>query len=406
MIVIGPSPDQALMTFEASEAWGDFQSARKTGIDDSQIGRILAAAQAVPDIVLAGSDASKRLMEVVISGDLTAAANGVGYRAFAMGKDGISQHARLFDASKLNALIDAAAIWRIASVVVAQKHLHDINVNLEEIKSAVNAVGQFQKDQQRNTIEANFDYLCQIEPALRAGERANAVRQRLEDIESILDAVQKHLYKQFLAKLQAAVTHNELVGTKKLTSDMKAKIESLNELLQDYVLASQTRSGALQMLSLFPGEPVLKQSRAESVLKSILITDEMQTAYKLSMEKEIGQMKTLSEPLLEVTVSAIQDHPLFRLGRSILKLGQTNSQNILKKDLNDNTLTPRLNERKKSLISVLTTNLAQSASQIKGLHSACASTDSLLLQGKNSIRYLIEYRVGVPVEIREVRTEV
>ena len=62
-------------------------------------------------------------MEVVINGDLVQASDGDGLRAFAMESGHIKEHARLFDVQKLQNAINAAAIWQVASVVVAQKHL-------------------------------------------------------------------------------------------------------------------------------------------------------------------------------------------------------------------------------------------------------------------------------------------
>lgn len=162
-ILIGPGADRPVFALQESEAWGEFRKGGVVERDSSVIGRVLSALQSVPDILLAGSMASKKLMEVEIHGDLTRAADGVGYRAFAVGDHGIKEHARLFDADNLNTLVDAAAIWRIASVVVAQKYLHDINQNLNEIKSALHAVGQFQRDEQRSKIESSvrdFSNVC------------------------------------------------------------------------------------------------------------------------------------------------------------------------------------------------------------------------------------------------------
>ena len=141
-IVIGPSVDQPAITLRESSAWVEFRNGAPVDKDSSAMGRVLAALQAVSDLLLAGAVAGKKLMEVEIHGDLTRAADGVGYRAFAVGGHGIQEHARLFDLDSLNRLVDVAAVWRIASVVVAQKYLHDINQNLTEIKSTVGAIGK------------------------------------------------------------------------------------------------------------------------------------------------------------------------------------------------------------------------------------------------------------------------
>jgi hypothetical protein len=66
-------------------------------------------------------------MEVVINGDLVRAADGHGFRAIAMGAKGVREHARLFEVKNLQNVVNAAAVWQIASVLVAQKHLADIS---------------------------------------------------------------------------------------------------------------------------------------------------------------------------------------------------------------------------------------------------------------------------------------
>lgn len=112
-ILIGPSADRPVLSLQESQAWSEFHEGVKVDMASSVIGRVLGALQAVPDILLVGVLATKKLMEVEIHGDLTQAADGVGYRAFAIGDSGIKEHARLFNLDGLNALVDAVAIWRI-----------------------------------------------------------------------------------------------------------------------------------------------------------------------------------------------------------------------------------------------------------------------------------------------------
>lgn len=98
------------------------------------IGRLTALIQAVPSLLVASEAHGKRLMEVVINGDLVRAADGNGSRPYAITNGRISELARLFEVEKLSDMINAAAVWQIASVVVAQKHLADISQKLDELK--------------------------------------------------------------------------------------------------------------------------------------------------------------------------------------------------------------------------------------------------------------------------------
>lgn len=90
--------------------------------------------------------ANKHIMEVVIHGDLAKAADGNGLRAFSRASNGnFTEHARLYHADSLSNLVNAAAVWQIASVVVAQKHLADINKKLEDLQDGINRISDFQQ---------------------------------------------------------------------------------------------------------------------------------------------------------------------------------------------------------------------------------------------------------------------
>lgn len=96
-------------------------------------------------------------------------------------------------------MIDVAAVWRLASIVVGQKHLADISATLERIQKSVSDIANFQRDEQSSKIESAYDYLRQVQHALSCGERENAVRHRLESIEGEMDAIQRHMCKLFEA---------------------------------------------------------------------------------------------------------------------------------------------------------------------------------------------------------------
>ena len=71
-------------------------------------------------------------MEVVVDGTLARAADGSGLLPFVRGPNGrIVEQARLFDAANLQRMVSAAALWQVASVIVAQKHLADISGRLK-----------------------------------------------------------------------------------------------------------------------------------------------------------------------------------------------------------------------------------------------------------------------------------
>lgn len=122
-------------------------------------------------------------MEVVIDGALVRASDGNGFRAMSMGADGIREQARLFEAGDLTNLVNAAAVWQLASVVVAQKHLADISEKLTEIKEAVTSISDFLDAERRSVIQGTYQYLSQACEVLTQGELSPAIRLELESCE-------------------------------------------------------------------------------------------------------------------------------------------------------------------------------------------------------------------------------
>lgn len=269
-IVIGRDPASPLVTIEALPAIIDFEKARPLDSKcDKTISRLSAMCQAVPSLLVAGEASGKQLMEVVINGDLVRAADGNGLRAFAMNGKGIAEQARLFDVSKLQNIINAAAIWQIASIVVAQKHLADISRKLDEIKAEVHNISQFLENQRKSRVLATYDYLGQVYTAIKGGDLPDSARIQLEECERDLLEIQHHLEMELRQKIDKKVEHTETFGTKELAEDIGKKLSELEGVAGDITLCLRTRIAAWHVLSLFPGDPQLKVARQTNIQKSI-----------------------------------------------------------------------------------------------------------------------------------------
>ena len=59
-----------------------------------------------------------------------------------MDDNGIVEQSRLFEPSRLTALVDVALIWRLASIVVAQKYLADISATLRNIEKGISSISE------------------------------------------------------------------------------------------------------------------------------------------------------------------------------------------------------------------------------------------------------------------------
>lgn len=293
-IIIGSSPDSPLVTIEALSSPEDYERGKQLDTHNStSIDRLTALCQSVPSLLVAGEASGKRLMEVVVNGDLVRASDGNGLRAFAMASDGITEHARLFDIQNLQNAINAAAIWQIASVVVAQKHLADISRKLDEIKKGVAGISRFLDNQRKSRIQATYTYLGQIYRALQGGDLPNAGRHHLENCEHDLLEIQHHLVMEYRQKVDQKVKHKEAFGTADLTSDISAKMEELDLLANDVVLCIKTRIAAWHVLSLFPGEPQLKLARRASIHESIEAFGSLAPFFQEALNSEISAVDAL-----------------------------------------------------------------------------------------------------------------
>ncbi len=282
-----------LVTIQASEYTDAFDRAQPIDHSSSPISRLGALLQVAPSAMVAASANGKQLMEVVIDGELVRAADGNGLRAIAMGPNGIKEHARLYEVKNLESMINAAAVWQIASVVVAQKHLADISKKLEEIKVGVQNLARFQRQQRRSRIEGTHEYLGQAYLAIKGGELPMAVRGEIESCERDLAEIQHHLAQDYRDLIGRKVEHKETFGTGELTVDIETKIASLGELGQDLELAVKTRIAAWHVLALYPGEMQLKAARRTRIEESIVDIETLILELSTSLGAEIAGVKSM-----------------------------------------------------------------------------------------------------------------
>lgn len=193
------------------------------------------AAQAAPALMTAAEVANKHIMEVVIHGDLAKAADGNGLRAFSRASNGnFTEHARLYHADSLSNLVNAAAVWQIASVIVAQKHLADINRKLEDLQDGVNRISDFQQTERKTRIQAIFDSLKEkIEFLTHVNSKQRKVILNASILSKYDDDL-KQIYLHLKADLEKyglqKVEHKEMFGTAELTTGIEKKVKEVDEL--------------------------------------------------------------------------------------------------------------------------------------------------------------------------------
>lgn len=236
-------------------------------LDSSVLKDALAAVpQALPSLVLAEQVAGTHLMEVVIDGSLVRAADGAGFRAFAMGPNGIEQQARLFDAGGLQTLAVGTMIWQIAAIALGQKYLVDIKRELRRIAEGLERVLGFLQGDRRARILADWRYVQNVVRAAEAGELAEGTRQELETIERELTQAMYSLHADFDATVRRPLEEGGY-GSDVEFASLKKQLDENRSIFEDMNACIEVRQACCYAASLFPGSRVLLEQRLEGLRK-------------------------------------------------------------------------------------------------------------------------------------------
>ncbi|MNZ25037.1 hypothetical protein D3C78_421960 [compost metagenome] len=268
--LIGRSAEQPLVSVNLARdqlvpAGAEKVDASKLGID-----RLAPLLQTLPNLVVAQDVAQSRYMQVVIDGPLAAAANGEGFRAFSIQGGRIREHATLFEPERLQQLVSSAAMFQIASAVVAQKHLADISAKLSEIQAGVEGIATFLVEERKSKVRGALKYLRQVTPLVMAGELSPAIRQKLEDIELDLEVINDHVEEELTKLAQKAVEHKApglFETTAGLTAALKKMQSESDARAEEWKLCMGTRLVACRLLGSFPGEAAVVKRRQATLEK-------------------------------------------------------------------------------------------------------------------------------------------
>jgi len=242
---------------------------KSVSLSDKNIGRLNQLLQSVPSIVTAENVANTKYMEVVINGDLARAADGIGYRGWSRVNGKFQEHARLFEADKLSNIVNAGAIWQIASVVVAQKHLADISEKLSEIKDGINEIIRHQKTERRARVQAVLAYFAQIAPSIIKGEELESFCNQLEENEKSLLEIQTHIIEDIKHLTKEEIKNEDMFGSGGIKNIIDKHRDKIKELYDELAICIKTRAFGLQLLIMYPAKDILKESRKQSIEKAI-----------------------------------------------------------------------------------------------------------------------------------------
>lgn len=212
-------------------------------------------------------------LRVVVNGPLAAAADGNGLRGWVHDGKHITEQARFFEDPKLQNLVNSAAIFNIASTVVAQKHLADISKRLDTIEQGVAAIQRSLVNARLANITGAVAYLRQVAGVVILGSQTPSIRQKLEDLEVSLMSTQHHLATdlQDLGNNIQTMKDPGTLGTGELAAALKVQQPKCLDMIQHWILCQTARMAACQLLSAFPGEEQLVQARQQSIAEGAAV---------------------------------------------------------------------------------------------------------------------------------------
>lgn len=262
------------------------ETRRAIDVSATKLSKLNPLLQLVSPVLTAGEFGGSDYMRIIVNGPLAVSRDAHSFLPFVRGVDGkVSELARLQDTGRLCEIVNTALVWQFASVIVAQKHLADINKKLDEIRQGIEDILTFLEAERTSKIRGALRYLDQAIQNIMQGEFDEALRHHLESVERDLTSVQDHLESELkdVTEKIAEIEHSEVFGTGDFTRKIKEHQGRIYRVQQQWILCVRARAANWQVLSAFPGVEALATIRKDEVLKSI----EEVTAYHPQMQEQM-----------------------------------------------------------------------------------------------------------------------
>lgn len=242
------------------------------------IGRLNSLLQAAPTAAAAAQGVPANVYEVAINGPLIAAKDATGnvieggYRAMSKAANGqFSEHAVLSKPGSLNQAMSAAAVWQIASVVVAQKHLADISQKLDALETGVNRIDGKIDAKRQGMLMGAIEHLKEISRPVLMGDFNATLRQSIEDHAKDLLACRNEvaiILNKRIAAL-ADIKDPDTVNADGLAAIIRQEMDAIAVHFREWLLSSHARFQAWSLLTAMPGEVMLKQERYDLIVADL-----------------------------------------------------------------------------------------------------------------------------------------
>lgn len=288
--------DQEVMSLsivkDTANALSQLQGAKKLG----QQGLVKALrsvveplAKMAPATATAVQANNSQLMEVVINGNMLAAADGDGLRAIALAPKGF-EHARLYHPEKLQNIANAAAAWQIASVIVAQKHLADISATLKRVESKVDSIQAFLEEDRLAVIISARNYLEVTKQAIDNGEFLERTRNQLEQFDVELDRAGLTLISQ-IERENALALEKDNVGCEGEFESARKKQTKISRLIEELSICNEVRLANWYLCSLYPDSSKVLGARLDQIKTRVDSTGVIHKSLNETLTNDLMEIK-------------------------------------------------------------------------------------------------------------------
>ena len=199
----------------------------------------------VPQLASLSASKSKHLVMCSVDFDkLIDAKDGAGKLGIANkpGSTQFGEHVRLNKPEKLQSIVTTGMVFNIASTLVAQQHLAEINKKLELIQNGIKEISKFQKNERTSNIIAFHEQIQSSVQRISDGKSINKLTvDRLSQYLMKVRAISIHLKTDFaedLVQLEK-LDSSSIFGSDLIREEIKKSIESTGIRYREYMLSMQ-----------------------------------------------------------------------------------------------------------------------------------------------------------------------
>lgn len=183
------------------------------------------------------------------------------------------------------------ALMTLASAMIEQHKLEQIEKSLAEIKASLQDVAKFQKGERRSILTGSIRYFQQVATSVVAGELADEILHGLERHEVELLRVQEHLVDEARTQIAAfRAIKKEGWGSSKYAKSLGDELAVLASTYEELFLCMRARACAYMLLCAFPGREIGKKVRLDditSTLETFSLSGEATVALDLALRDKL-----------------------------------------------------------------------------------------------------------------------